>query len=90
MVGSIVGTVIDEASKKPLAGVLIVATSPALQGEQVVQTNASGQYDVPALPPGEYKLQFTLDHYRNDTQKGVKVPNDHSVTVNISLLPEPI
>ena len=54
----ITGTVIDAATKKPVADVVVTATSPSLQGEQMVVTDASGHYRIPQLPPGIYTLRF--------------------------------
>ena len=88
-VGSIKGNIVDEATAKPIAGVLITATSPHLPGEQVVQSDSSGNYNVPELPAGEYTLRFTMNDYKPYSQSHVKV-TDHPVTVNVRMLPEAI
>ncbi len=56
--GVITGTVSDASTKQPAADVVVTATSPNLQGEQVVVTDASGQYRIPQLPTGNYSLRF--------------------------------
>ena len=55
-VGSMRGTIRDKSGNGPAVGATVVATSPALQGEQVVITDDSGQYFITALPPGVYTL----------------------------------
>lgn len=55
--GFIDGRVLDDTSQ-PLAGVTIVATSPALVGEQVVITDERGAYLFEQLPPGNYMLTY--------------------------------
>lgn len=55
-VGGIRGVVRDTGSKEVAAGATVVATSPALQGQQVVITDDKGQYFVTALPPGVYAI----------------------------------
>jgi hypothetical protein len=61
--GSVRGIITDKAEGGgPAVGATVVATSPALQGEQVVITDENGQYFVSALPPGVY----TLTVYYND------------------------
>src|ERR1043166_539479 len=60
--GSLRGTVKDKNTGEPGNGATVVATSPALQGEQVVIADASGGYFITSLPPGVY----TLTVYYND------------------------
>ena len=55
------GTIVDTATNKPLADAVVTVTSPALQGEQIVVTDASGAYRIPNLPPGDYTLR--VDRY---------------------------
>jgi Ca-activated chloride channel homolog len=62
--GAISGIVSDAKTNDRLAGVTIVATSPSLQGEQVVISEENGSYFLPSLPPGIYSVTF----YYNDTQ----------------------
>src|SRR5215470_5470979 len=61
--GSIRGVVKDKASGEAGVGATVVATSPALQGEQVVIADETGGYYITSLPPGVY----TLTDYYNDT-----------------------
>ncbi len=62
-VGSLRGQIRDKgASGEAAIGATVVATSPALQGEQVVITDENGAYFITSLPPGVY----TLTVYYND------------------------
>lgn len=61
---ALIGTVVDAATKKPLQNVQVVATSNSLQGEQTVETDASGTYRLPNLPAGSYTLQFFRGGYK--------------------------
>jgi len=60
----IIGTVVSAENKKPVADVVVTATSPNLQGEQVVVTDAQGQYRIPQLPPGVYTLRFDKESFK--------------------------
>ncbi|NVB81897.1 MAG: TonB-dependent receptor [Kofleriaceae bacterium] len=60
--GSLRGTIKDKNGGDNAIGATVVATSPALQGEQVVITDENGQYFITSLPPGVY----TLTVYYND------------------------
>ncbi len=53
--GTLTGMVISNETKKPIMDAIVVATSPGLQGKQVVVTDAEGQYRIPELPPGTYR-----------------------------------
>ncbi len=55
-VGGLRGIIRDKATGEPAIGATVVATSPALQGEQVAITEADGQYFITSLPPGIYVL----------------------------------
>src|SRR5262245_57340801 len=56
--GAIQGTVTDEATGVPMLLVTVVATSPVLKGQASEFTDASGQYFLSNLPPGNYSLVF--------------------------------
>lgn len=43
---------------EPLAGVTVTITSPALQGARTAVTGPGGSYNIPALPPGDYRIRF--------------------------------
>jgi hypothetical protein len=56
--GTLSGHVSD--GRQPLPGVTVTVTSPNLQGTRTVVTEASGDYIVKFLPPGEYAVRFEL------------------------------
>jgi hypothetical protein len=56
--GTLVGTVTSDG--KPLPGVTVTVTSPALQGSRTTVTGDTGGYHFPALPPGDYTVAFAL------------------------------
>jgi len=55
-VGAVRGVLKDKATGEPAVAATVVATSPALVGEQVVITDDTGQYFINSLPPGLYTL----------------------------------
>src|SRR5262245_6746058 len=71
--GSIAGRVTDATSGAPLAGVTVVATSPALQGSQAAVTDATGHYRIDTLPPGSYLVSFYYAGLEVQ-RRGVTVP----------------
>src|SRR5438132_11095464 len=48
------------ADGAPLPGVTVTATSPNLQGTRTAVTTAAGDYILPFLPPGDYKVTYEL------------------------------
>jgi len=56
--GSIAGVVMDKKTGEKLAGATVVATSPALQGEQVAISDDNGNFRINGLPPGTYQTTF--------------------------------
>ena len=83
-VGQLRGVVKDKGTNENAVGATVVATSPALQGEQVVITDENGQYFVTSLPPGMY----TLTVYYNDStyaRGNVLVQVGKEAVINISV-----
>jgi hypothetical protein len=86
--GTLTGQVTDAQDKKPLADVVVTATSPDLQGEQVVVTDSSGLYRIPSLPSGTYSIHFEKDGYRAIDRPGIALRVDATLRVDVPLLPE--
>ncbi|MET0403927.1 MAG: TonB-dependent receptor [Cystobacter sp.] len=84
----IIGSVVNADNKQPVADVVVTATSPNLQGEQVVVTDAQGQYRIPQLPPGVYTLRFDRESFRPFSRSEVQLRLDRTIRVNVELLPE--
>ncbi|WP_375771437.1 TonB-dependent receptor [Archangium gephyra] len=84
----IIGTVVGADTKKPVADVVVTATSPNLQGEQVVVTDAQGQYRIPQLPPGVYTLRFDKESFRPFSRSEIQLRLDRTIRVNVELLPD--
>ena len=86
--GTLTGTVTDAATRAPVVDVVVTATSPNLQGEQIVVTDASGFYRVPNLPPGAYTLRFDKEAYKPLARDGITLRVETTIRLNVELLPE--
>ncbi|WP_338267204.1 YfbK domain-containing protein [Corallococcus caeni] len=84
----IIGTVIDTETKKPLADVVVTATSPSLQGEQTVVTDAQGNYRIPQLPAGTYTLRFEKESFKPYARPEIQLLLNRTIRVNVEMLPE--
>ena len=87
--GSVItGTVVDASNQQPVADVTIVATSPALQGEEVAVTDATGVYRMPQLPPGTYTLRFEKESYQPYKRDQITLRLNRTIRLNAQLLPD--
>jgi outer membrane receptor protein involved in Fe transport len=87
----IIGTVVnaDPAAKKaPIENVVVTATSPNLQGEQTVVTDANGQYRIPQLPPGVFTLRFDGQGFKPFARSDIQLRLNRTIRVNVELLPD--
>ena len=66
--GSIQGKVTDSGGAV-LPGVTVEARADVLPGPRVTVTGGDGSYQLPALPPGQYVLTFTLSGMQTATKK---------------------
>jgi hypothetical protein len=81
------GDVSDAATGKPVEGAVVVVRSPALQGEQIGTTDASGRYTITLLPPGAYSVHVEATGYKAFDQGGIVLPVGKTIRVNIALAP---
>ncbi len=88
--GVISGQVRNASTQAPIPDVVITVTSPALQGEQIVVTDAGGNFRVPQIPPGSgYSVSADGGtQYKPSARGGITLNSGSTVRVNILLLPE--
>jgi hypothetical protein len=80
--GSIAGSVTDDANGSRLAGVTVVATSLTMQGTAAVLTDDAGHYALCSLPPDSYELTF---YYSDITvrRSNITVAGDRQTPVHV-------
>jgi outer membrane receptor protein involved in Fe transport len=88
--GTIVGTVTDAHTRAPVAGALVIATSPGLQGEQTALTDSAGRFTLTLLPPGRYRLAGRLEGYKPADRAGLALQVDYTLRANLVLEPEAV
>ncbi len=82
--GTMSGTAKD-ASGAVLPGVSVTATGPNVVGGQTAVSNELGFYRIANLPPGEYKVSFTLSGFKTVNRTGVRVGLGQQVEEDVSL-----
>jgi len=82
--GKIVGTVTDEEGV-PLPGVAVDISSPSLMGIRADVTTDKGLYRFINLPPGIYKMVFSLEGFTGVERPNVRVRVGGTTTVDATL-----
>lgn len=81
--GTIQGRVADSGGD-PLPGVVVSASSPALQGVRATTTAGNGAYTLPGLPPGTYTLTYELEGFATVTRQ-ILVPAAQTISSSIEM-----
>jgi Carboxypeptidase regulatory-like domain len=81
--GSIAGKVVD-SNGTALPGVTVEARSDVLPGPRLAVTASSGEYRMPALPPGTYTITFTLAGMQTVT-RDAQIQLAQEVALNVTL-----
>ncbi len=82
------GTIIDAASRVPVANAVVTITSPALQGEQIVVTDAVGNYRAMQLPPGEYTVRVDDGAHQPLSRSGLTLRTNSTIRLNLAVMPD--
>jgi outer membrane receptor for ferrienterochelin and colicin len=81
--GTLTGKVADPDGLV-LPGVTVTVTSPALQGARSAVTSANGDYIIPFLPAGDYRVVFELAGFATQ-EKAIRVVVAETVTLPVQL-----
>jgi iron complex outermembrane receptor protein len=88
--GIITGVVTDASTGKGVPGAVVVATSPAVQGEKTAVTGADGAFTISGLPAGNYRLAAQLGTYKPAERSDLAVKADTTLRANLSVVPEAV
>jgi hypothetical protein len=69
----------------PLPGVSVEAKSPRLVGTAAAVTDANGVYRLLALPPGTYRITFTLQSFTAVVREGIALGVEQALAVDITM-----
>jgi outer membrane receptor protein involved in Fe transport len=82
--GSILGNVKD-ASGGAVPGAEVTATNLGTQFARATRTDAAGQYQIPLLPVGEYKVEVTLAGFKTYAQTGILIEVGRNARVDAAI-----
>jgi hypothetical protein len=81
--GQIAGTIRDE-SAAALPGVTITVTSPALLVPQIVRvSDERGEYQIPDLPTGTYRVAYDLPGFASLVREGIVITGGFAARVDV-------
>jgi len=84
--GAVIGTVTD-SSGAAMPGVLVTATSTALQGQLTFITNEQGDYRFPTMPIGVYRISYQRPGFATVIHENVDVRLSTTDTINVQMAP---
>lgn len=84
--GVVHGYVIDAATKKPVAGVVVSASSTKGGISKEVATDAAGYFKIKQLPAGDLSIQFDKKGYRNLKKEQVSLKEGMILKMNVDIL----
>src|SRR5215831_7632977 len=82
--GEIAGTVYDQ-SGAVVPGAAIEASNPATGASAKAVSTSSGQYRIPNLPVGTYKLEVTAKGFTKVEVTNIRVELNRAATANVTL-----
>jgi hypothetical protein len=80
----IVGTVSDQ-SGAAVVGATVTVKNTGLGVERTTQTNSTGSYEVPALPPGTYSVQVQMTGFETQLAKNLVLQVSQNSVQNFGL-----
>lgn len=82
--GNITGTVTD-TTQAAVAGASVVVTNTATNQSTSVRTTDTGAYNVPNLPPGPYRLEVSLQGFKQVRREGLTLTAAATLRVDATL-----
>jgi hypothetical protein len=82
--GKITGVITDQ-SGSVVMGATVVVTNAATGIKQSIKTDQSGVFTFPVLPVGQYRIDVTLDGFKDYTKSGLVIDIDSALVVDVTL-----
>jgi hypothetical protein len=81
---SLRGTVFDK-SGAAIVGATVTLNNPGQGSQREAKTNASGEYEFLALPPGTYTLTVEMTSFRKHEERRIELLVNNPTTLNVTL-----
>ena len=81
--GTLRGRVVDTATHAPIAGAVVIASSPSQTAQSI--SDAGGAFSFISLQPDTYTVSASRPGYEPQSQPGIGIVADQSATVTLAL-----
>jgi hypothetical protein len=82
--GDITG-VVNDSSGAVIAGAAVTVTNPQTNFIRTTRTNSSGNYDFPALLPGNYNVKAELAGFETELRSGIELQVQQNARIDFKL-----
>jgi carboxypeptidase family protein len=82
------GSITDAATRKPVAGVLVIVYGLRSTEKHEYTTDANGTFRVPQMPSGEVTITLEKKGYKSCRREGVVIREGLSIKLNLDLKSE--
>jgi hypothetical protein len=82
--GKITGVITDQ-SGSVVMGATVVLTNAATGVKETIKTDQNGVFTFPVLPVGQYRIDVTLDGFKDYTRSGLVIDIDSALVVDVTL-----
>ncbi|MBL8291300.1 MAG: TonB-dependent receptor [Bryobacterales bacterium] len=82
--GTILGTVTDPSGAS-VVGAKVTASNLATNEIRIGATNETGYYEIPLLPPGQYKVNFEASGFKREERTSISLLTGERVRLNAAL-----
>ena len=83
--GQVTGTIID-MQRGPVPGATVTATRIRGGAVRTAVSSSSGDYTLPALAPGEYRIDVVLSGFRPIRREGIRVETGTTIQIDFTLV----
>lgn len=83
--GQVTGTIID-MQRAPVPGATVTAVRGRGGAVRTAVSSSSGDYTLPVLPPGEYRIDVELPDFRPIHRKGIRVETGETIRLDFTLV----
>src|SRR5687768_1559403 len=83
--GQVTGTIID-MQRAPVPGATVTAVRVRGGAVRTAVSSSSGDYTLPVLPPGEYRIDVELPGFRPIHRKGIRVETGETIRLDFTLV----
>src|SRR5579872_3203888 len=79
------GGLVTDPAGSTIPSATVTLDSASQKYTRVTTTNTAGEYKIPALPPGDYKLTITAAGFASASETGVVLTSGQASTIDVKM-----